>query len=327
MATDVQLVETTLQHFRALQLTNQFVSLTLLPDLGGKISSIRDLRTGREWLWTNPTLPYRQLPYGTSYIQEADTGGWDECFPTVAPCTYPLPPWQNLSLPDHGEIWSQPWPLEHSGDEAAPVLRTEARGVALPYIFQRSVSLSPDAAVLHLNYRVENVSTSNIGFIWSAHPLFAIEPGMRLLLPEGARMHRWLSVPPQFTLYNEEHGWPVQAELDGQRWDLSQIPAETAAIGCKLWSEPLSQGYAALVASDGEFRFLFDPTLVPQIGVWINASAWSGTGGAPYYNLALEPCIGAQDSLAEAIERYHLYSELPTHSVKEWWLEVHLKAF
>ncbi|MDP9381556.1 MAG: hypothetical protein M3Q29_15690 [Chloroflexota bacterium] len=33
----------------------------------------------------------------------------------------------------------------------------------------------------------------------------------------------------------------------------------------------------------------------------VRAGGWSGTGGQPYYNLALEPCIGAQDSLQEAV--------------------------
>jgi len=85
-------------------------------------------------------------------------------------------------------------------------------------------------------------------------------------------------------------------------------------------------GTAAIVAPDGEFRFKFDPDLVPRIGLWVNAGAWSGAGGEPYYNLALEPCMGAQDSLQEAFETYGQYEILPAKGTRTWWLEASLDA-
>lgn len=102
----LQLTEGTQQGFQTWTLANGLISLTFIPELGGKLSSLRDLRSGREWLWTNEHLPY-QKPTGSNSYVNADTGGWDECFPTVAPCSYPLEPWQGIPLPDHGELWSQ----------------------------------------------------------------------------------------------------------------------------------------------------------------------------------------------------------------------------
>ncbi len=40
---------------------------------------------------------------------------------------------------------------------------------------------------------------------------------------------------------------------------------------------------------------------VPQVGVWINCRGWAPPGRKPYYNLALEPCIGAPDRLDVAV--------------------------
>ncbi|MEN8172470.1 MAG: hypothetical protein ABFS03_06270, partial [Chloroflexota bacterium] len=37
------------------------LSLGLIPELGGKINSLKDLRTGREWLWSNPRLSFKPL--------------------------------------------------------------------------------------------------------------------------------------------------------------------------------------------------------------------------------------------------------------------------
>ncbi|RPH61827.1 MAG: DUF5107 domain-containing protein, partial [Chloroflexi bacterium] len=84
---------TTIDGFETIQVRTGLLELSIVPGLGGKINSLRDVRTGREWLWRNPRLPYKRLPHGSSYVAEADTGGWDECFPSVSACEYPSAPW------------------------------------------------------------------------------------------------------------------------------------------------------------------------------------------------------------------------------------------
>ena len=106
--------------------------------------------------------------------------------------------------------------------------------------------------------------------------------------------------------------------------DLTTLPDSSAAIALKLWSDPLADGWATLAASNGELRMRWDPALLPQLGFWLNFGAWAGDGGAPYYNLGLEPCIGAQDSLADAVVRYNLFESLAPRAARTWWLEVEL---
>ena len=72
--------------FEAIHVNTGIIEVTLEPSLGGKISSLRDARTQREWLWRHPRYPYKKVPHGSSYIAYADTGGWDECFPSVSQC-------------------------------------------------------------------------------------------------------------------------------------------------------------------------------------------------------------------------------------------------
>lgn len=325
---DVRVSATSVQGFAAVTIANGVVSFTLVPELGGKLSSICDLRTGREWLWTSDRLPYRTLPYGTSYAQEGDTGGWDECFPTVAACAYPLAPWRGTALPDHGELWPQAWRTEvaDGGPAGAVRVRTTADGVVLPYRFERVVSLGPDAATLRFDYAVTSRAGGDIAFIWSAHPLLAIEPGMRVLLPKGARLRSYLTIPDTLLPRGGAYTWPLRVNAAGNGLDLARLPDVSSSVAFKLWSEPLAEGWAELKARDGALRFGFDPGLLPQVGLWLNAGGWSGTGGEPYYNLALEPCIGAQDSLEEAVERHRRYGTLPAHGERRWWLEVHVSG-
>jgi hypothetical protein len=68
----------------------------------------------------------------------------------------------------------------------------------------------------------------------------------------------------------------------------------------------------------------FDLAQVPHVGVWMNFNAWTGmTGVAPYYNLAIEPCIGAADALSDAYAQ-GMAGLVPGHGAHRWWMEVEL---
>jgi galactose mutarotase-like enzyme len=306
-----------IQGFEALRLANDVLELRVIPELGGKIASLRDLHTGREWLWTSGELSYARHPYGTSYVAKADTGGWDECFPTVAACQDPR---TGLWWPDHGELWSQSWEYRPEHDPDAISFYAEARGVQKPYLFSRTLRLHHGEAALELRYRVVNAGDEPLEYIWSAHPLFALEPGMRLKFPSSARFH--LYYKPDSTVLYEAEPWSWPLEVNG--FSLETLPDADTKAAFKIWSEPLSEGWAELQARDGKVRFEFDPAEIPQIGLWLNLGGWSGTGGRPHYNLALEPCIGAQDSLFEAVQKYRLYRTLEPGAAASWNLTVRL---
>jgi hypothetical protein len=309
--------------FETVEVNTGRLSLTMVPELGGKINSLRDMRTGREWLWRNPRLPYRRVPADSSYGALADTGGWDECFPTVAACAYPSAPWAGRALPDHGELWSQAPALEISDGPDSTTLRTVWQGGVLPYRFERRVRAAAGSACLRVDYTVGNLGQAPIQFIWSLHPLLAIEPGMALRLPPEARFNCWTSQPANSLA---DHGLSFPLSVGGH--DLGTLPGPNAGVALKLWSDPLStageQGWATLHAPDGALSMRWDPALLPQVGFWMNLGGWAGDGGKAYYNLGLEPCIGAQDSLAEAVSRQHLFGELPPGGTRAWWLEVEL---
>jgi len=65
---------------------------------------------------------------------------------------------------------------------------------------------------------------------------------------------------------------------------------------------------------------------VPQVGMWINCHGWAPPGRQPYYNLALEPCIGAPDRLDEARDAWGLAQVLQPGEVREWQFALRLPA-
>jgi galactose mutarotase-like enzyme len=294
------------------------LALVLVPALGGKVASLRDTRSGREWLWRHPRMAYRPGP-AASYVASADTGGWDECFPSVAPCAYPEPPWQSAAIADHGELWSQTAALDVLIGDDTVALRTRWQGRALPYLFERTIRLDAGSARLRCAYRVESLAYAPIHFIWCAHPLLAIEPGMALELPADARYNVWGQAPAG--LLDREHGLAFPPQL-------ATLPPPDSALALKLWSDPLpaGAGQAGIRAADGALRMRWDVSLLPQVALWMNLGAFGMDGGAPYYNLGIEPCIGAQDSLALAVTDEGLSALLEPRAAREWWMEIELTA-
>ncbi len=311
------IAETTFKGLPALQLSDASTRLTVIPAWGGKIAEMFDARRKREWLFENPALPYRLPEYGADYVRDFDVGGFDECFPTVGACLHPSAPWQATPLPDHGEVWSIPWSARVDGER----LQLETHGVRLPYRLHKSIRLPGDGRV-RLDYRAYNLTPFPMPFVWSSHPLFAIRPGMRIELPaERVKVHAAPAFPRPVH-HGDSLPWPGRSGLD-----LATVPQPSAGLAIKLFTPPLTEGWAALSdPSDGAgFRFDFDPALVPQVGVWLNYGGWAGAPKAkPYFNLTLEPCIGAPDDLDTAVSRWGEFGVLTPGEAREWWLDVTL---
>lgn len=308
--------------FEGMRVHTGLIELTLVPDLGGKISSLRDTRNGREWLWRHPRYEYKRVPYGSSYINEADTGGWDECFPSVAQCKYPSEPWQGAAIQDHGELWSQSAEVEIDEGSDEVKLRTRWQGVALPYTFTRVIKLTAESSLIRVDYEAANQANQPIHFVWCIHPLFAIEPDMELSLPPLARFHVGGSIPQDLVSSENDLRYPFAAS----RLNFPVLPDPSVGRAIKIWSDPLlaGEGWASLQARDGQLKMRWDTTLLPQVAAWMNFGAWAADGGTPYYNLGLEPCIGAQDSLADAVKHHNLFATIPPMGLKNWWLEIEL---
>jgi len=315
---------TIIEGFEGVQVNTGVMELSIIPELGGKVNSLHDNRSGREWLWRHPRFEYKHVPYGSTYVQGADTGGWDECFPSVAECKYPSAPWQDAFIQDHGELWSQVPGFEIIEESQRVLLSTVWQGIALPYTFKRVITLAENSAVVHVDYEVTNNSDHPINYVWSIHPLLAIEPGMELHLPTSARFNVGGASPQDLVASDKDLQYPFMAK----GLNFPALPETSAKVAIKIWSEPLplDEGWAELHADDGQLKMRWDPAVLMQVAAWMNLGAFGMDGGSPYYNLGLEPCIGAQDSLNDAVTRYDLFETLPPHGLNNWWLEIELTA-
>jgi len=282
--------------FRLVQLANDCLVASFLPELGAKMRSLKSVSTGREFLLQPPDRPYRSAEYGASFA-DYDTSGFDECCPTVSECRYPKSEFAGAILPDHGDLWSTAWQCDTGDGE----LFFEARGTSLPYVFRKCVRLESNAIVLR--YEIASTGSREFAFLWSAHPLLAVGPGCRIVLPnEVSRVFVNWSRDERLGRCGDNCGWPMARTREGDEVDLAELTTAKARTAEKLFTSRLSSGECALnyPHTDEALVFQFDPLLVPYLGIWICQGGWP-CPDLGHFTVALEPCTGRPDSLREAI--------------------------
>jgi galactose mutarotase-like enzyme len=313
--------QTKVSGFPAVALRSDQIEVVAVPALGMKLTNLRRLN-GREWLWRNDQIPLKPPKPGSSYVDTADSGGWDECFPTVGPCPNPAAPIDAPSLPDHGELWSATWTSAIYDHAEGTTLGGSARGIAYPYEFHRQITLDPHEPRVRFRYQVRNTGGSSFPWIWSSHPLLNVQPGSMLDLPGVAQVKISAVHGRDDISENDVVSWPGAI---GGTADRFTFPAEgTWAV--KIFGD-LAQD-APMMLTDprkGErLQFLVRRDEVPQVGIWINCRGWAPNGRTPYYNLALEPCIGAPDRLDLAFNEWHTAQLLAPGEERAWTLDVRL---
>jgi galactose mutarotase-like enzyme len=269
-------------------------SVTLLPAFGGKISS---LRAGTHELLHGPLNPLAPRTH-TMPFAESDASGWDECLPSVAGCTIETEAGP-VTIPDHGDLWRVPWKLLSSTADSATL---RASCFSLPLQLTRSIILSEAASGwrLQLLYSLANLGAYRVPWCWSAHPLFAVDAGDRIVLPGEVQTLRLEgSAANRLGVNGDTVSWPLARSSNGSETDLSIAQNSDAKTGDKLFAGPMRQSWCALERMQIGLRltFHFEPSLTPYLGLWLCYGGWPDGPGARQVCVALEPATAPADSL------------------------------
>jgi galactose mutarotase-like enzyme len=317
-------------HF--VRLENPSLTVTLLPEAGGKIAELRDRRTGRNWLWENPHLPVRRAIYPADYGRELDSGGWDEILFSTDPCEVELPDGRRCAVPDHGELVGQPWKLLAAEADASrhAVCDLAATGREFACDWRRVVTLDAERPSLTLRYALTNSGDTAWPWLWGAHPLIAVERGMRIELASGQSFRVTQTTLPRAEPSNAELRWPRLPLRDGGEFDLGasfEDAPEPRRFAAKLFAASASPGEIRLCSADAAERltFRYDESEIPWVGLWINAEAWSGCGSPPYLNLGVEPSTSPCDSLTAALAEGRA-DWLEPGQTRTWSLRVEVRS-
>jgi galactose mutarotase-like enzyme len=299
-------------------LEDDAIRVVVAPLLGAKIVSLFDKRCGHEWL-VAPRRPYRPLAYASVFVDQ-DMSGWDEMFPTIDACSYPLSgAYAGARLPDHGEVWSLPWQVE--GVEPC-ALALGVDGIALSYRLHRRLVLAA-LGEIRLEYHLENTGAAAFVYLWTAHPQFAAGEHTAILLPDGT--DQVLNVIPGAVWGDagEVYPWSRARSKDGRAWELDRVRSADNHDCRKFYLPPESPAaWASLVDRrlGCSVRMEWSPGELPYLGIWVDEGAYN-----PVPVVALEPSNGYYDSLAAAVHHRRLGSIDPGAS-HTWSLVVRLQA-
>jgi hypothetical protein len=279
------------QGFEVYTLHNDEVEIDVVPELGAKIISLKNLRTGRQWMWHPPAgcRLFSNCP-GDDFSQSPLIGA-DECFPTIAPCV-----WQGRKLPDHGEVWNAPWQVDAKA-WADGLLKTSVRLNISPFELNRTIELQ--GRDIRINYHLENLSPLAEAFLWAFHPLLNLLGGDHLVLPASTRVL-----------------------LNGATWVDSvplSIPEQSSA---KVFAQPLTEGLTGIHNrfTGDRLEFEWNPSENNTLGLWLTRGAWYG-----YHQFAIEPTNAGTDSLARAMEQNHCRM-VPAFTSVSWQIRLRVGA-
>lgn len=271
-------------------LRSNAVEVGVVPELGARVVSLKNLRTGRQWMYhaNGRARLFRNAP-GDDFAR-SPLVGWDECLPTVIPCV-----WRGRSLPDHGEVWSAVWALDEGAWEAG-VIKTSVRLPVSPFEFTRAIELEDDS--LKVAYRLINLTDEPQEYLWVMHPLLALHEGDRLVLSREIREH-----------------------LRHQPW-LESLEFLNQDVSCvKVFAGPLRQGRAEVLNVNSGDRLVvtWNAEDCPMLGIWLTRGGWNG-----HHHLALEPANGGHDSLAAVVAEGKDGCRLSAGGEKRWSVEFRL---
>lgn len=158
----------------AIVLTSDELRVEVLPSLGGRIRSLVDVASDREWLWRNDVLGTYAVEPGADYDSNWQ-GGWEELFPNDAATTL-----DGRELPDHGELWSVPWDVM---DRSATHVTLRTSGFASGVTTSKRIAL--DGPELTVAYQLAHDGDDELPYLFKLHPAVAVHGDCRLELPGG----------------------------------------------------------------------------------------------------------------------------------------------
>jgi galactose mutarotase-like enzyme len=290
-------------------LKNSELSVEVRASEGGRISSLKSLHSGMEFLTQSQRVGrYPKAGLDTRF-QDGPCAGIEECLPTVGPSG---PETEGGSAPDHGDFWQLPWQWLTASDTHACIATV---GFSRTLRFTKQLSLEHNT--LRVAYTVENAGSTAQSFLYACHPLFAVSAGDRVLLPSVIReVSLDYSKADRLGASRSTVSWPTTKS--GVRLDVALGPgAGTAEM---FYTPRLQEGLCGICreATAQVLVVSFDTERLPYLGIWLCYGGWPSDGQEPrQYAVALEPTTSPCNNLVNA-QRTNTAISLEAGETYDW---------
>jgi hypothetical protein len=283
---------------------NNFIRMEVWPQIGGKVSSIVDKSDHFELLYNYPAeipdSPHYDVAYADHWF-----AGWDECFPAVGPSVYPLHPYKDIAVPDHGELWGIPTTAAVPTKDG---ITTVWHGLRFGYRLTRKLFLEESAIVSE--YTLMNLAPFEFRFVWAQHALFSLASPAEFEF--GGKKSFRMSHDHVGHEMNYAFDWPKAASGE----DLSHPVTLPPKRGWKSFSnETIQSPWLIRYPSRNrsiQIEYSSENTLPAYWGIWVSTGGWGGGS-----NFAIEPTTGRYDQIDRSI-RDDSAARLEAFGRREW---------
>jgi hypothetical protein len=275
----------------AIQFENEWLAISILPEVGAKIYDLLWKPSGRNFLWHNARIPPQRFAIEANF-DNYWCGGWDEGFPTCDACEY-----KGENYPNLGELRSVRWDALSAEREGSDlVARLSAFAPISPVRAEKTVTLTGSSPVVKVRYEITNLGPAAIDFIWGTHPALAPTPNTVLKIPGRTGIVGLASVPSLGTP-GQRYSWPT-IETPAGKTDVSRTRGMDANVFCGHYVTDLEAGWYAVEDGDTGDGFLlsFPLETCPYLWLWLVYGGWRG-----YHHVIVEPWTSYPVHLADAV--------------------------
>jgi len=246
------------------------------PDDGARIVA---LKYADRDLFTSATVPFRQPDRFYGEYETRPVFGYDDCFPTVDQCTYPV---GYFECRDHGELCWQPWDTGVNGSSL--ICSTDCLNPAVN--FKRTLSFEGNR--LRWQFEVTSLSADRVVFLHVMHALLPLDKIADLTLPDCGRISDENNALEPVLISSDDAGKYLKSS---QRGSFSM-----------LLLKDITDGAVKIRFSDGlTLAIDFDKELFPTLGIWWNNGGYPD-GGLLRTECAFEPIPGTCSDLSKSFK-------------------------
>lgn len=266
---------------RLLYMTNNILEVEVAPELGGKITELKDVKTGFSFLWKDPAGILKKCPPGSDFDPNF-YGGIDEVLPNDMSEII-----DGISFPDHGELWTSP--LTFCADEKGISMTGRLSLTGLEYT--KKIELCSGIPAVKLHYTIKNSTNLARKVLWKFHAALEIDAGDEVFC--SARKARVADAQWSFRKNTQPFLWPV---LDGNR--TNEILPEGSGMDF-IYLYDFYDGCMGLnrKSKNITFAYCFDKEVFPYAHYFVSYGEFRG-----HYTAVLEPGTAMTYSVCESAQ-------------------------
>ena len=250
-------------------LENDLLKIEVIPELGGRISSLIYKPTEKNWIWSNETIGLKKIDNGIDYDNNWQ-GGWEELFPNDA-----IEQFSWGEGYDHGELWFNSWNII---DYSEFQLVLGINNLESKTKFLKTISINKSK--LKVSYSAEISFFDH--FLFKLHLAIPIEDSLKKLIDQS----KIEKVESDFgnILGTENENYFLNPKKNTGLYDFGYFDTSANLV-------------EVIDKKNNKLKLTFDKNILKYFWIFQSQGGWN-----QHNVLVLEPCTNGKKIISDAVQ-------------------------